>query len=305
MNLELSHGQTARCWPTHVLRLLSVRNCQGIRANQLTPRPSRRRQPAFRYNPPFAVRILLVSDVHSNLEALDACLAAAPDHDLVVNLGDTVGYGGNPNEVIARAQSLGGVFVRGNHDKAVSGLMDLGDFNPVAGLATIWTRDQLTGANREWLRSLPQGPIQRDDLPGIQFVHGSALDEDEYTVSAHDAIKPLVASAVPVTFFGHTHLQGGFALHGEISESYRPQYRTVGQPESSDWPLRKDHRYLVNPGSVGQPRDGDWRAAFAMFDSDAWIVSFYRIPYNLRVAQEKILAANLPQRLATRLATGR
>jgi diadenosine tetraphosphatase ApaH/serine/threonine PP2A family protein phosphatase len=94
-------------------------------------------------------------------------------------------------------------------------------------------------------------------------------------------------------------------LTGEISEAYHPGYRTVGTPESSDWPLRKDRRYLINPGSVGQPRDGDWRAAFAVFDSEAWIVTYYRVPYNLRVAQEKILAANLPQRLATRLATGR
>ena len=251
------------------------------------------------------MRILLLSDIHSNLEALDACLAAAPAHDLVVNLGDTVGYGGNPNEVIALARELGKVFVRGNHDKAVSGLMDLEDFNPVAGLATLWTRDQLTGANLAWLRSLPQGPVHVDELPGIQFVHGSALDEDEYMVSVRDAIEPLITNAVPVTFFGHTHLQGGFMLQGEISEAYRPGYRTVGQPESSDWPLRKDLRYLINPGSVGQPRDGDWRAAFAVFDSDAWIVSFHRVPYNLRVAQEKILAANLPPRLATRLATGR
>jgi diadenosine tetraphosphatase ApaH/serine/threonine PP2A family protein phosphatase len=251
------------------------------------------------------VRILLLSDIHSNLEALDACLAAAPAHDLVVNLGDTVGYGGNPNEVIARARELGKVFVRGNHDKAVSGLMDLEDFNPVAGLATLWTRDQLTHANIEWLRSLPQGPVEVEELPGIQFVHGSALDEDEYMVSVRDAIEPLITNAIPVTFFGHTHLQGGFMLQGEISEAYRPGYRTVGQVETSDWPLRRDFRYLINPGSVGQPRDGDWRAAFATFDSDAWIVTFYRVPYNLRVAQEKILAANLPPRLATRLATGR
>lgn len=251
------------------------------------------------------MRILLLSDIHSNLEALDACLAAAPAYDLAVNLGDTVGYGGNPNEVIARAKSLGSVFVRGNHDKAVAGLMDLDEFNPVAGLATLWTREQLTRSNLEWLRSLPQGPVRLAEVPGVQFVHGSSLDEDEYTVSVRDAIAPLIANPVPVTFFGHTHLQGGFSLQGEIGESYRPGYRTVGQPESSDWPLRKDRRYLVNPGSVGQPRDGDWRAAFAMFDSDAWIVSFYRVPYNVRVAQEKILAANLPPRLATRLATGR
>jgi predicted phosphodiesterase len=264
----------------------------------------RRILPRKGYNPP-SVRILLLSDIHSNLEALDACLAAAPTCDLVVNLGDTVGYGGNPNEVIARTQALGHVFVRGNHDKAVSGLMNLDEFNPVAGLATLWTRDQLTPKNLDWLRSLPQGPIRLDELPGIQFVHGSALDEDEYMVSASDAVEPLITIPVPVTFFGHTHLQGGFVLTGEISEAYRPGYRTVGQPESSDWPLRKDRRYLINPGSVGQPRDGDWRSAFAVFDSDAWIATFYRVPYNLRLAQEKILAANLPQRLATRLATGR
>ena len=256
------------------------------------------------YNPPF-VRILLLSDIHSNLEALDSCLAAAPAYDLVVNLGDTVGYGGNPNEVIVKAQNLGHVFVRGNHDKAVCGLMNLEDFNPVAGLATLWTREQLTPKNLDWLRALPQGPIHVDELPGLQFVHGSPLDEDEYMVSARDAIEPLITIPVPVTFFGHTHLQGGFVLTGEISEAYHPGYRTVGTPESSDWPLRKDRRYLINPGSVGQPRDGDWRAAFAVFDSEAWIVTYYRVPYNLRVAQEKILAANLPQRLATRLATGR
>ncbi|MGA2965183.1 MAG: metallophosphoesterase family protein [Terriglobales bacterium] len=263
------------------------------------------------------MRILLLSDIHGNLEALDACIAAAPAHDVVVNLGDTVGYGANPNEAIARSQALGKVFVRGNHDRAACGLMTIDDFNPVAGLATLWTRDQLTRENLAWLRALPQGPVRLDELPGIQFVHGSPLDEDEYIVSAQDAIAPLTTNPVPVTFFGHTHLQGGFSLTGEIGEAYRPGYRTVGKPESSDWPLRKnedkdkdknkneDSRYLINPGSVGQPRDGDWRAAFAVFDSETWIVTFYRVPYNLRLAQEKILAANLPQRLATRLATGR
>src|SRR6202453_3681420 len=176
------------------------------------------------YNPP-SVRILLLSDIHSNLEALDACLAAAPVHDVVINLGDTVGYGGNPNEVIAKAQSLGNVFVRGNHDKAVSGLMNLEEFNPVAGLATLWTRDQLSPENLEWLRALPQGPVRVDELPDIQFVHGSSLDEDEYMVSARDAIAPLITDPVPVTFFGHTHLQGGFTLQGEV----RSEERRVGK----------------------------------------------------------------------------
>src|ERR1700675_3707329 len=109
------------------------------------------------YNPPF-VRILLLSDIHSNLEALDSCLAAAPAHDLVVNLGDTVGYGGNPNEVIARSQALGHVFVRGNHDKAVCGLMNLEDFNPVAGLPTLWPPGTLLPKN-------PNGPPRCRRVP--------------------------------------------------------------------------------------------------------------------------------------------
>jgi diadenosine tetraphosphatase ApaH/serine/threonine PP2A family protein phosphatase len=251
------------------------------------------------------VRLLLLSDIHSNLEALEACLAGAPAHDLVINLGDMVGYGASPNEVIERSLSLGQVFVRGNHDKAASGTMDLRDFNPIAGLAALWTRDQLIQKNLEWLRALPRGPIQISELPGTQFVHGSPLDEDEYVVTLRDAIEPLMVSATPLTFFGHTHLQGSFSINDVASDAFRPEYRTIGQSETTEFPIRDGVRYMVNPGSVGQPRDGDWRAAFALYDSDARIVSFCRVPYNLKGAQERIVAANLPQRLATRLATGR
>jgi predicted phosphodiesterase len=251
------------------------------------------------------VRVLLLSDIHSNLEALEACLAVAPAYDSVVNLGDIVGYGASPNEVIERSRGLGKNFVRGNHDKATAGLMDLKDFNPIAGLAALWTRNQLTPENLEWLRALPEGPIQIDGLPNIQFVHGSPADEDEYVVTLHDALAPLLISAMPLTFFGHTHLQGSFSANDVSGDVFRPLYNTVGQKENCDFRLKERMRYLVNPGSVGQPRDGDWRAAFAVFDSEAGIVSFYRAPYNLKRAQDRILAANLPQRLATRLAAGR
>jgi len=251
------------------------------------------------------VRVLLISDIHSNLEALDACLAAAPAHDVVVNLGDIVGYGASPNDVIERSRALGKVFVRGNHDKAVCGLMDLKDFNPVAALAAEWTRNQLTPDNLEWLRALPQGPVQVGELEGLQFVHGSPLDEDDYVVTVRDAVEPLVVSAAAVTFFGHTHLQGSFETNKVLLESFHPTYKTVGQSEVSEFRLKEDLRYLVNPGSVGQPRDGDWRAAFAVFDSENQIVTFCRVPYNLKSAQDRILAANLPPRLATRLAAGR
>jgi predicted phosphodiesterase len=251
------------------------------------------------------VRVLLLSDIHSNLEALEACLAAAPAYDTAVNLGDIVGYGASPNEVIERSRRLGKVFVRGNHDKAVCGLIDIKDFNPVAALASSWTRAQLTWENLEWLRTLPQGPAQVEGLPDAQFVHGSPVDEDEYVVNVGDAVAPLLISPAVVTFFGHTHLQGSFVQSDDHVDAFHPAYRTVGQVESSEFPLKNGLRYLVNPGSVGQPRDGDWRAGFAVFDADARIITFYRVPYNLKSAQDRILAADLPQRLATRLAAGR
>ena len=251
------------------------------------------------------MRILLLSDIHANLEALDACLTAAPAHDLVLNLGDIVGYGASPNEVTVRSQELGKVFVRGNHDKAATGLMDLEDFNPMAATAALWTREQLTPENLGWLRALPQGPVSLEQLPEVQLVHGSPNDEDEYVVSLGDALAPLITLAARLTFFGHTHLQGGFFASSTAADGFRPEYRTVGQAESVSLQLKSDTRYLINPGSVGQPRDGDWRAAFAVFDSDAQIVHFHRTPYNLKSAQDRINDARLPSRLATRLAAGR
>jgi predicted phosphodiesterase len=251
------------------------------------------------------VRILLLSDIHSNLEALEACLAAAPAHDLLVNLGDIVGYGASPNEVTDRSRDLGKIFVRGNHDKAATGLTVLDDFNPMAALAALWTRDELTLENLEWLRALPQGPVTLPEFPDVQMVHGSAIDEDEYVVSLGDALVPLVALTVPLTFFGHTHVQGAFFAGDSAADGFRPEYRTVGRIESVPLQLQPSVRYLINPGSVGQPRDGDWRAAFALFDTDAQVVHFYRTPYDLKTAQDRIFAANLPPRLATRLAAGR
>jgi diadenosine tetraphosphatase ApaH/serine/threonine PP2A family protein phosphatase len=251
------------------------------------------------------LRILLLSDIHANLEALEACLAGAPAFDLVANLGDVVGYGASPNEVIDRSRDLGKIFVRGNHDKAATGLLDLDDFNPLAAAAAIWTRDQLTPEHYEWLRALPQGPVPLEDVPHIQLVHGSPGDEDAYVVSIGDALVPLITLTTPITFFGHTHLQGGFFANGSSADGFRPEYRTVGQAESVSLQLKSSTRYLINPGSVGQPRDGDWRAAFALFDTDSQVVHFHRTPYNLKAAQDRIFAANLPPRLATRLAAGR
>jgi predicted phosphodiesterase len=261
------------------------------------------------------LKILIISDIHSNLQGMEACLMHAPDCDAVVNLGDIVGYGGSPNEVTARSRSLGGLFVRGNHDKACTGVMGVETFNPVAGLAALWTKQTLTPENLEWLKALPQGPIglngiAKEDqglakLHGVQLVHGSPLDEDEYIIVMRDAVEPLSTTESQLTLFGHTHIQGGFCLDGEQWGTLRPIYHTKTEAEHVTLELQPKVKYMINPGSAGQPRDGDWRAAFAVFDTTELAMSFYRVPYDVKAAQQIIIGNKLPDRLATRLAEGR
>ncbi|MCI0355965.1 MAG: metallophosphatase family protein [Acidobacteria bacterium] len=251
------------------------------------------------------MRILIISDIHSNLEGLEACLEHTPQHDVIVNLGDVVGYGASPNEVTDHSRKLGPIVVRGNHDKACSGVMGIDSFNPIAGLAALWTKQVLTPENLTWLATLKQGPLFMDGLDDVQFVHGSPLDEDEYVIVIRDAIAPLMRAERTLTFFGHTHIQGAFSLENEAVETLRPMYRFRDKMESYEIPLRKTARYLINPGSVGQPRDGDPRAGFLLFNTEAYSVTFLRVPYNIAGAQGRITAAKLPERLATRLADGR
>jgi predicted phosphodiesterase len=250
------------------------------------------------------VKILVLSDIHANLEALEACLAAAPAFDQVFNLGDVVGYGANPNETTERSRQLGNIFVRGNHDKACSGLSSLDDFNPIAGLAVLWTQKHLTRGSAEFLRGLPAGPIS--PVEGIQCVHGSAHDEDEYVLVARDAYGLLAEADAPLTFFGHTHIQCGFCLDEEthLGQAIVPNYQSARGHQDFQIQLKRRARYLINPGSVGQPRDNDPRAAFLLYDTDHSVITFYRVPYDIAGAQKKILAAGLPERLADRLAEG-
>jgi diadenosine tetraphosphatase ApaH/serine/threonine PP2A family protein phosphatase len=251
------------------------------------------------------LRLLILSDIHANLEALEACLDAAPEHDQVYNLGDIVGYGANPNEVTARSRELGSVFVRGNHDKACSGVSDLADFNPIAGLAALWTRQKLTPDHLEFLRELPQGPLT--PMENVQLVHGSPRDEDEYVLMSSDAYLLLAQATVPLTFFGHTHVQRCFLLEAGKGpgKSLVPAYKQARGKQSIKLDLKPDTRYMVNPGSVGQPRDNDPRAAFLLYDTEENSITFHRVPYDIERAQEKIIAAGLPERLAVRLAEGR
>jgi len=250
------------------------------------------------------MRALILSDIHANLEALEAVLAAAPGHDVVWNLGDVVGYGASPNEVIDRVRALGNVFVRGNHDRVCSGLPGIDDFNPIAGRAARWTQCVLSAEHIAWLRQLAAGPVMPDG-PNVACTHGSPLDEDEYILSMRDAWQPLETVKTRINFFGHTHLQGGFATNGEEWFKLVPDYATYNEAEEYEIQLRDGVRYLLNPGSVGQPRDGDWRPAFAIYDDAQGTVTFYRVPYDVRLAQMRILRAGLPDRLATRLRDGR
>lgn len=246
------------------------------------------------------MRHLIISDIHANMVALDAVLAAAQDQwEKAVCLGDLVGYGPDPNEVIDCVRSLEAVTIRGNHDKAVAGSEEMEDFNPIARAAVTWSRKQLRPENRQYLQNLPMGPQTVDSFT---IVHGSVQDEDEYIFAPELAIDALKHSRTPVTFFGHTHLQGGFTLQGDGVQVLHPS----PQAGRSSLHLKiESSTYLLNPGSVGQPRDGDARAGFAIADLDRQTVEFWRIPYDIERVQHRMTVAGLPEPLILRLSFGR
>ncbi|MEG9436814.1 metallophosphoesterase family protein [Edaphobacter sp. HDX4] len=251
------------------------------------------------------MRALILSDIHGNLEALNAVLEAAGSYDVLWNLGDVVGYGASPNETVERIRSLAQMNVRGNHDRVCCGLASAVGFNPVARAAAMWTQKEMSEVNRAWLAAVPQGPLHPEGFPGIVLAHGSPLNEDQYILTMRDAWGPLQQSGTLITFIGHTHLQGGFCQHSEEWHELHPRYETPNEVESWVLDLTQGTRYLINPGSVGQPRDHDWRAAFAIYDSEAESITFHRVPYDLTAAQGRILMAELPEKLALRLREGR
>jgi predicted phosphodiesterase len=250
------------------------------------------------------MRALILSDIHGNLEALTAVLAAGEPYDALWNLGDMVGYGGSPNEVIDLMREKAQINVRGNHDRVGAGLTSALGFNPVARAAAMWTQKELTPENLAWLKAVPQGPIEVPGL-GVTCVHGSPLNEDQYILSMRDAWAPLQQMTMAITFFGHTHLQGGFSQKEHDWHEIKAQFQTKNEAESWVMPIPEGTRHLINPGSVGQPRDCDWRAAFVIYDSEARTVEYRRVPYDLTAAQGRILMAGLPERLAARLREGR
>jgi predicted phosphodiesterase len=245
------------------------------------------------------VRYLILSDIHANWEALDAVLASAGSlYDRVVCCGDLVGYGADPDAVVQWVRDHVSSVVRGNHDKACAGLEDLEWFNPVARLSALWTQAATQPDNIQYLRSLAQGP---ERINGFQILHGSPLDEDEYVVSEQDVAQVAPYLDCSVSFFGHTHLQGAFLCHRNGVKRIVAADSASGQGVLE---LENDVNYLINPGSVGQPRDGDRRAAYAIYEPGARLVSLCRAEYDVASAQKKILDAGLPELLALRLNAG-
>ncbi len=246
------------------------------------------------------MRYLILSDIHSNAEALSAVLARVrrKKFDRVVVLGDFVGYGANPNQVIDKIREIRKekTMIRGNHDKVVCGI-DSGDlFNPVALKAARWTTEKLTPRNRTFLEALPVGPAIVDGAFAI--CHGSPRDEDAYIFTDYDAYLNFREMTSSVCFFGHSHIPCVFTLeeHGILVE--------LVKGDRVRYPLRKGLRYLINPGSIGQPRDRNASAAYAIYDAEENVVHFDRVAYSAEKARDKIYKAGLPHILGDRLLVG-
>ena len=247
-------------------------------------------------------RYLVISDIHSNIEALDAVLAASAKQrcSAVLVLGDLVGYGADPNAVVQRIRELKpAAIIRGNHDKVAAAIDTAEDFNPMARLAADWTRRVLSEETVHYLRGLPAGPVVVQEE--LEICHGSPIDEDMYIVADVDALRSIELAAKPLCFFGHAHV----AMRARLAAGHHIDIASPqGHPEF-ETTLEAGSKYLFNPGSVGQPRDGDSRAAYAIADLGAQQVTLYRVTYAIETAQKKILEAGLPPMLAYRLGMGR
>ena len=248
------------------------------------------------------MRYLIVSDLHANLEALQAVLAATVgDYSEIICCGDLVGYGPDPDPVVDWVRASVAVVVRGNHDRVCAGLDDPEQFNQSARAAAYWTRGHLKPENLQYLRDLPLGPSEVAER--FTILHGSPRDEDEYVTTSWEAEEAFQLLPHPISFFGHTHLQGGFLRSPNALAETLPMHVPRAKTRRV-WQVRSDQTYYFNPGSVGQPRDGDNRAAFAIYDT-AGFVEFGRAIYDIASTMTKMRQAGLPEFLARRLMVGR
>jgi len=244
------------------------------------------------------MRIAVLADIHANLEALRAVLKKASELrvDEIFCLGDLVGYSASPNECVDLIRNENIICMLGNHDACASGLEEPEHFNALAREALFWTRDHLAEENRRFLMQLNRQRRVHD----LFLFHGSINDTNRYMLSRRDAVENFEllqeeAGVLTTGFFGHTHVRAAWTEHdGFVSNDFSPEL-----------PLLPEKRYLFNPGSVGQPRDGDPRVSFLVYDREHRTVTFFSVEYDIRACQDKIIGAGLPQQLAERLAWGR
>jgi predicted phosphodiesterase len=243
------------------------------------------------------MRTAIIADIHANLEALQAVLGRihALNVDEIVCLGDIVGYNASPNECVDILRKEKILSVLGNHDACASGLEEPYRFNALARRALFWTREHLTEENRSFLLELPREKRSHDCF----LFHGSIRDTNRYILSRDDVEDNFqslagLAGTLKLGFFGHTHVRTAFIDHRGI----------ISREQSLDLSISPEKRYLINPGSVGQPRDGDPRAAFLVYDSTDHFIIFHRVEYDIRKCQDKVIRAGLPPRLAERLDEG-
>jgi predicted phosphodiesterase len=239
------------------------------------------------------MRVALLSDIHSNLVALDAVLAAAGPVDAIWHLGDVVGYGPDPDGVVCRLDEIGALGVRGNHDAAAAGGPEIDWFNPDARNAMEWTREHISDRTIAWLRALPEHLT----VAGCELVHGSPREPMwEYVTSVPVARANLALLVSRIGLNGHTHIPVAF-----VEEDGR--VAVVGPGDGSELDLR-GRTAMLNPGSVGQPRDRDPEASYAILDPEAGRISWHRVAYDIEAVRESMRAAGLPPALSARLALG-
>ena len=239
------------------------------------------------------MRYLVISDLHSNRAAFEAVLADAGSFDMIWCLGDVVGYGPDPNECIDLLRSLSHICVIGNHDGGSIGRLDISDFNPEAQRICQWTGEQLAPESKEYLLSLPEKIVDGE----FTIVHGSPrYPMWEYLVSTLNAAENFCYYDTRFCLVGHTHVPCIFQYKDDGCEVLVPS-------PDSEWLLGKE-RLIINPGGVGQPRDGDERASYVILDTNTGILTFRRVPYPIYVTQQRMRAAQLPERQIARLALG-
>ena len=244
------------------------------------------------------MKYLVISDIHSNLEAFEKLLTLkkVKEVDKILFLGDLVGYGASPNEVIKLFKSLKNTsYVRGNHDKVVAGIESSSLFNPVAAYSAEWSKNNISKENLKFLKNIEVGPKIVDHFSTI--CHGSTFDEDYYVFSIFEASESMKFMETSVGFFGHTHFPVMYFLRNNKID-------TVPFVKDAKIKLDSNTKYLINPGSIGQPRDKDPRPSYIIFDSEKKELLFHRFSYSIKKTQKKIIDAGLPEVLATRLESG-